>query len=312
MLPCGRAKASEATSIEVSLTVIGREPSSIGPVSLRVRCVEDGEPVAASGTTRVVSPGPGNADPAPAVVEVRAGAPTELREQILRVRTSASANVQCTVEAVDLVSGSVDYLTTQPLRSDGTRPLPVPGRVTAGGFQSSPAVLGQSIMVTLRFTGDLVVGVRSDRVDDVGASSRSVGLQLRCNDSTINETYRLRVGERRLRTGLPAGAVCVVSADQAGVRFEDTSGVATDATVVIMETPAACWDQRVPDTGCRSVITATVSDAPFTDPAAPASPTSTAPTTTIPDQQTATTAAPAPAPTPEAAPEVLAEPNFTG
>lgn len=287
---------ADPTSIDAALLVLGRDPATVGPVKATVRCRADG-------TESSVTPD--------GEVLLRVGTPAKLDEVLLRARSTAPAgvDVQCTLQAVDVAAGSVDYSTTQAVRADGLVPAALPGRVSAGGFRSTPAAVGQTITATLRFTGDLSVSVRS--VD--GASSEgSVGLSLRCRDSAVNETFRLRPGERRVRTGITAGTVCTLSADVPGARFDDTSGAPNDATVTVIETPSSCWDLRVADAGCRTAIVATVSTSAVVEPD-PTTATTSPPTTTVPDKgQPATTAAPAPAPTPAPAAAVVDEPAFTG
>jgi hypothetical protein len=286
---------ADATTIDANLVVVGRDPASVAPIKAVVRCAPDGpeSPVTTDGE-----------------VLLRVGAPTTFDDVLARARAvSADRAVTCSMQAVDVASGSVEYLTTQAPGVDGVRPAALPGRVSSSGFRSSPAAVGQSITATLRFTGDLSVAVRST---DPSASAGSVGLSLRCRETAVNETFRLRPGERRVRTGITVGTICTLSADVTSVRFDDTSGAPNDATVTVIETPSSCWDLRVTDVGCRTTIVATVSAVTPDQPDA-ATVTTSPPTTTPPDNnQTATTAAPAPAPTPAPAAAVVAEPAFTG
>lgn len=298
MLSAGVVRAdADPTSIDAVLVVLGRDPASVGPVKALVRCGPDGTESSVNADVEIL---------------LRNGTPTKLDDALIRARGAGTAagDLQCTVQAVDIAAGSVDYSTTQADRLDGTKPTPLPGRVSARGFRSAPAALGQSITATLRFTGDLAVSLRSGDGGDGAGSEGSVGLSLRCRDSSVNETFRLRPGERRVRTGITAGTVCVLSADTPGVRFDDTSGPPNDATVTVIETPASCWDLRVADSGCRTSIVATVSTSATLEPD-PTTVTTSSPTTTLPDNnQPATTAAPAITPAPATA--VIEEPVFTG
>ncbi len=290
-----RADADPA-SVDAVLVVLGRDPVTVGPIKAVVRCGPDATESSVNADGEVL---------------LRVGTPTKLDDALLRARSTipVGGDVQCTLQAVDVAAGSVEYATAQAVRADGSTPAALPGRVSARGFRSAPAGLGQTITATLRFAGDLSVSLRSV---DGAPSTGSVGLTLRCRDNAVNETFRLRLGERRVRTGITAGTVCTLSADTPGVRFDDTSGAPNDATVTVIETPSSCWDLRVADAGCRTAIVATVSMPATVDPD-PTTVTTSPPTTTVPDNtQPATTAAPAPAPTPAPATAVVDEPAFTG
>jgi hypothetical protein len=287
---------AQTTSLDANLVVVGRDAASVGPIKGIVRCAAEGSESSVTTDADVV---------------LRVGSPTKLDDVLGRARAaSPDRKVTCSLQTVDVAAGSVEYLTTQPIGADGVRPAALPGRVSSTGFRSTPASAGQSITASLRFTGDLSIAARSA---DASSSGGSVGLSLRCRDSAVNETFRLRAGERRVRTGITAGTICTLSADVTGVRFDDTSGTPNDATVTVIETPSSCWDLRVADAGCRTSITATFSSA-VTDQPDPATPTTTPPTTTPPDntQPARAEAAPAPAPTPAPAPAVVDEPAFTG
>jgi Domain of unknown function (DUF5979) len=217
----------------------------------------------------------------------------------------------CTVSSTDSNGAPVSYATTARARTDGSRPDPRPGVISADGFTSAPAFAsGEKVTVRISFTGDLAIVERV--VGSPPASNARYDTTVACRNSGYVSAVSLADGQLQILTGIPAGSECVAS--QSGpaagaVRFEDNSGNPGDATVTITGTRSDCWDLRNASPACRATLVVTNrSDNRFTETTSPADQT---PSTTTPDQtQPAKTSAPAVSPAPAVA--VEATPAFSG
>jgi Domain of unknown function (DUF5979) len=176
--------------------------------------------------------------------------------------------------------------------------------VSGGAFAD-----GQTITVTNRFVGDLVVSkvVVGDPKSNIGIYEIKVACTNPTNTAP-NETFLLKDRQSKVFTDIISNTVCTVTetrSDGATASYSDNSVEnATDGKVVIKGTAAGCIDSRLstfPDCRANVIVTNTYgTTAPATTAAAPA--------TTTP--AVVTTAAPiAPAPIEE--PAVLDESEET-
>ncbi len=293
------APASAIPSVTISVNVVGKPPPaapglSSYPVSVTCRSASGASP---KELALALTPG-----------QVRVITVADL--------PGLSVTDRCTVSSrVD--GAQTEFLTTQPDRTDGSTPDPVGGLIDADGFHSAPALAnGQTIAVTYRYTGDLLI---SKTV--TGAPEFSIGtyqLQVSCSDNGFLQTLSLANSQTRLITGIPVGSTCQITEPSTpGARFEDNSGDPFDATVVIAATSAACWDLRNTAPSCRVTVTSTHSygaadqQIDSTVNTVPNSTTTTVVEDTNPAaNQAATTAAPA-APAPVEEPELLDESEET-
>jgi hypothetical protein len=290
-------QATAAPSLVVSAQVVGAEPTADQVYELLVSCVgANDRPITAAGSSNGVL----------ALSLPKSGTrmlgPTEF--------PGLTAADKCSVRSAGVEGAQVTYATSQPTRTDGSVPDPLPGLVQDGVFRSAAAVAdGRSVTATFTFVGDLFVVSRI--ADAPAATPASATITVRCANSGYLTSSRLGNGQTRLFTNIPAGSICKVSTDQTtGVAFDDNSGDTRDGVVTVNVTPARCWDLRTSTADCRATVTVTSTYVGF-DPQA-VQPTETQPTTTAPDEDQAaeTTAAPA-APAPVEEPAVLDESEET-
>jgi hypothetical protein len=298
--------------------------------STRTAGAADGDAGTAAVTVRLVTVGvetrPGS--DYEATVTCRSADGTARTPLVIRVKAGPGRSVtardvpglgtedRCSVKAAGVDGAQVDYTTSVATRADGSTPEPQRGLVDATGFHSAPAPAGQTITVSLTFTGDLLVRKIVD-----GSAASEIGLyeiQVQCDGVGVTRTVLLGDGQSTLLTGLPTGTSCRVDearGDGALARFSDNVGDPGDGRVTILSTPSSCWDLRSTGPDCRAVVTVTNNFRPTVSAAPPTSEsTTTTTTTTTPDQNQdrspATTAAPAVTPAPASA--VEATPAFTG
>ncbi len=293
------APAGSIPSVTITVSVVGRPPAAppAGPSSYQAT-VACRSAAGSSPRELAVSLTPGQA-------------------RVITVADLPGLSItdRCTVTArVD--GAQTEFLTTQPDRTDGSTPDPIGGLIDADGFHSAPAIAnGQSIAVTHRYTGDLLI---SKTV--TGAPEFSIGtyqLQVSCSDNGFLQTLSLANSQTRLITGIPVGSTCrITEPSTPGTRFEDNSGDPFDGTVVIAATTAACWDLRNTTPSCRVTLTSTHAynsadqqlDSALNT--VPSQTTTTPETTRVDSPAAATTAAPA-APAPVEEPQVLDESEET-
>ena len=212
------------------------------------------------------------------------------------------------------------FKTTNGTLADGSARDTSPGLISGGGYRSASAMTtGETIMATHSYNGDLVV---ANRVEGVPANGTAVvPISIRCDNQGISRTLNLSDGDRELITGIPTGSSCRVSTLAGRSRTEDNSGSPSDGVVIISPVRPECLDLRNASSDCRATVAITTAYEPALDPTRVADPTqstTSAPTTTNPDdpnqnnpaQAAAATAAPAVAPAPAVA--VDATPVFTG
>jgi hypothetical protein len=218
----------------------------------------------------------------------------------------------CRVRVLENDGAVAQFSSTVTQRADGSRPLPRPGLIAAGGFGSAwTQADGQTITVINTFTGDLSI---TRVVDGAEPGTSSLGeVQVTCDGGSYERSLLLDNGQQTVLTDLPSGATCQVREVGAGSgssRSTDNSGAPNDGVVTILPTRSECWDLRAVAADCRAAITVVGQPSGTQRDAEPADTT----TTTQPDddqqQQPPTTAAPAIAAAPAAA--VEGEIAFTG
>jgi hypothetical protein len=198
---------------------------------------------------------------------------------------------RCSVMATGIEGAQTSYATSQPARSDGSVPDPLPGALEAGSFRSALAPAdGRLVAVTYSFVGDLQVSAKVAGAPAGSTSSSTI--TVRCSNSGFVSSSRISNGQTRLFTNIPAGSICKVATDQTnGVSFQDNSDDPRDGIVLVNATPARCWDLRTSTADCRAtvIVNSTYNSAEDIS----AQTVNTQPTTTEPSTSVPTTAAPA-------------------
>jgi hypothetical protein len=212
---------------------------------------------------------------------------------------------RCSVVASGIDGAQTTYATSQPARSDGSTPDPLPGALEGGSFRSALAPAdGRLVAVTYSFVGDLQVSAKIAGAP--AGSPASSTITVRCANTGFVSSSRIANGQTRLFTNIPAGSVCKVTTDQTnGVSFQDNSDDPRDGVVTVNATPARCWDLRTSTADCRAtvIVNSTYNSAEdISAQTVNTQPTTTEPSTSVPTTAAAATAAPvAPAPVEEPA-----------